>query len=277
MRKLRSFYSGLQRRLRSALCEVSLERRRRKAGGTAWVDHPFMALPFHGDGDKQEILYHLHGARWWEAEKRLLQPFINPGDTVIDIGANLGFMTALFSNLCGPTGRVHSFEPSPTVFSKLEAVVARNGLQNVSVHNLGCGDRAGGMVLHLSESSGNASLRARGPGQETRTQKVEIVVLDDFFGKNPTRLDFLKVDTEGFEDSVLLGATGLLRRFKPTVYVELSAEYLDSSRAAVSLLKSLDYAFINEPDFSKVHMGDNFLAVPHKAGPISRFEPGEAH
>jgi FkbM family methyltransferase len=217
MRNLRSLYSGLQRRLHLALCEMSLERRRRKAGGTAWVEHSFMTLPFHGDGDKQETLYQLHGERWWNAEKRLLEPFINEGDVVVDVGANLGFMTALLSSLCGPAGRVYSFEPSPTVFSKLEAVVARNNLQNVSVHNLGCGSQAGEMVLHLTEPSGNASLRGRDSGKKTRTQKVEIVVLDDFMGENLKRLNFLKVDTEGFEDSVLRGAAGLLKRLKPVV------------------------------------------------------------
>jgi FkbM family methyltransferase len=254
---------------------MSLNRKRRKAGGTAWVEHSFMALPFHGDGDNQEILYHLHGERWWGFEKRLLEPFIGAGDVVIDVGANLGFTTALFSRLCGPAGRIYSFEPSPTVFSKLDAVVVRNKLQNVTIYNVGCGERAGCMALYLAEYSGNASLNVRNTGKETRTQKVEIVVLDEFLKENLKRLDFLKIDTEGFEDSVLRGAVGLLKRFQPVIYLELSTEYLDSSQAAVSLLKSLDYTFIDEPDFSQTLIARNFLAIPREGTRIAQRESRE--
>jgi hypothetical protein len=120
------------------------------------------------------------------------------------------------------------------------------------------------MNLHLTRSSGNSTLRhAATEFKDLKTtQRVRIEVLDDYLAPKIQRLDLIKIDTEGFEDEVLQGCRRLLRQFQPVVYVELSAEYGDSSRSAIDLLKSEGYSFDKEPDFNRAHTGDNFIALP---------------
>ena len=257
-------WRALRRRMRFAIATMLLEIRHALARRTVWVDRGFLRLPYHGDGDKQEVFYHLHGATWWNTERNRLMPYIGEGSVVVDVGANLGFMTGLFSRLCKSSGRVHSFEPSPTTFFKLQEVVEANGLSNVTLHNAGCGSTRSEMELHLTQSSGNSTLRGEAAAQQglKATQRVRIEVLDDYLSAQIERLDFVKIDTEGFENEVLQGCRRLLQQFHPVVYIELSAEYRDSSRAAIDLLKSEGYSFDREPDFDCAHMGDNFLAFP---------------
>lgn len=252
------------RRFCGAAKMAELQVRRKMSGGTLWIDYKWMRLPFHGDGDKQELYYHLDGAEWWRNEWQLLAPYVKPGAVIVDVGANLGFLTALFSKLTGATGQVHSFEPSPVIFAKLREVVTMNALKNVLLHNKGCGEQQGSLKLHITKSSGNSSLRLRPElAAEVRdTQNVEIVRLDDYLTSELTRLDFLKIDTEGFEDSVIAGAMKILDRFRPVIYLELTSEYLEPSRRAVALLKSLGYYFPVEPMLEQCHNGENFIAMP---------------
>jgi len=175
-------------------------------------------------------------------------------------------MSGLLSHLVGPEGHVHSFEPSPTTFKKLAATVAKNGLSNVTLHNCGCSDEESQLLLNLTESSGNSSMRSSAEiaGKVREVQKVRVVVLDDYLHGKLNRLDLIKIDTEGFEDRVLAGARQLLRRFKPVVYIELAAEFRDSSERAIKILKEEGYEFEVEPDLSAAHTGDNFLVLPGK-------------
>lgn len=76
------------------------------------------------------------------------------------------------------------------------------------------------------------------------------------------RLDFLKIDVEGFEDEVLAGATGLLRRFKPVIYIELCKQYFNSSRKAIEILHDLGYTIEHESEFAKAMNGTDFIALP---------------
>lgn len=256
--------SKIARKLVALSKEYLLRFRASLAGDAYWKDYGYLKLAFHNDGDGQELFYHLYGSHWWQKEKNILSPFIKRGSVVVDVGANLGFMTGVLSHLAGPEGEVHSFEPSPTTYRKLTALVNKNNLLNVTTHNLGCSDQEGHLELNLTESSGNSSLR---PAEEVggsikEVQLVQIAVLDTYLGARLSRLDLIKIDTEGFEDRVLSGARQLLRRFRPVVYIELAAEFRDSSERAVRILKEEGYRFEVEPDLAAAHTGDNYIARP---------------
>jgi FkbM family methyltransferase len=256
----------LSRRVRGAAKLASLSVRLRLSGDTIWVDFGDIKLPFHGDGDLQELYYHVFGKRWWKNELHAISPYLAPGDVVIDVGANLGFMSVLFSKLTGPEGRIYSFEPSPLVYAKLSEVIRANHLSNVSPYNLGCGSQEQSMSLYRHRNSGNASLRpdARVDRSTQQHQTVQIIKLDDFLGPKLARLNFIKIDTEGFEDEVLLGAVGLLKRFKPIIYIELSTQYLASSQTSVQLLQDYGYTFDREVDLRRddFRYVENFIALP---------------
>lgn len=261
LEKLRSV---LRPRTRVAGMRAYLSLRRRLTGRTIWIDYDCIKLPFHGDGDRQELYYHLDGKEWWDKEVRLISPYLRAGDVAIDVGANLGFMTGILSTLTGVTGHVYSFEPSASVYLKLSEVIELNQYGNVSFYNMGCGTGERLMTLYCPTASGNATLRPDAVIKPLnyKQSEVHIVKLDDFLGSKLERLDFLKIDTEGYEDEVLAGAAGLLQKFHPVVYIELSSEYLASSEKAARLLRKYDYSFDRELVLAKSSAGENYIAIP---------------
>ena len=143
--------------------------------------------------------------------------FIKPGDTVLDIGANIGLMTLKAATLAGPTGRVIAFEPNPEVYPRLERHVALNGLRNVEVRRHALGATPGSLPIYVGASNvTNASLVAH-EGDRV-VAEVPIHRLDDIMGDRPAH--FIKIDVEGFEAEVLKGAAQLLARCRPTILME---------------------------------------------------------
>jgi FkbM family methyltransferase len=262
MRTFRQLIFGLRNRSRIIAKKTYLYTRWRAKRQTIWIDYGWMRLPFHGDGDKQEVYYHLNGKQWWEDETAILSRYMKHGDVAIDVGANLGFLTGVLSKLVQSKGQVHSFEPSPTTYAKLDEVIHANRYDNVSTYNVGCGESEGRMTLHRTASSGDSTLHSEKNCYRgiRSTQEVRIVRLDNFLEAKFDRLDFLKIDTEGFEDCVLAGAIGLLQKFKPIIYIELTTEYLKSSQRAVKILLENGYIFEREPRLERCHLGENFIA-----------------
>ncbi len=236
----------------------------RIGGYPVWFDNGRIKLPYHGGDDDQELFYKLDGREWWDNERRLIEPYVKAGDVAVDVGANLGFMSGVLSSLTGSEGHVHSFEPNPKIFARLLEVVEANHYGTISAYNMGCGKQEDSMTLHCPASSGQASLRpGAGIERSSREKKnVRIVKLDEFLGPKLERLDFLKIDTEGFEDQVIFGASGLICRFHPVIYIELCSEYLDSSERAIRLLLDYGYRFEHEVDLRHSTNGANFIALP---------------
>ncbi|WP_187272135.1 FkbM family methyltransferase [Zeimonas arvi] len=175
---------------------------------------------------------------------------IGGGGLFVDIGANFGWYSCLFSRLAGGTGRVVAFEPEPGNFGLLEANLLRNGCRNVSALREGLADRPGELELHLYKASnpGRHSLLPT-PGGET--VRVPVVALDDrlaALGLAERPVDLIKIDIEGFELSALRGASATLSRCRNMVIeyspdlmrragIEPSAliDLLDSSGMQVSM------------------------------------------
>lgn len=236
----------------------------RLKGGTVWARRGGYWLPFHADGDDQEIQYQLEGELWFNYETERLREYLPKDGVVIDVGANLGFTALLFAKHVGPGGQVYAFEPSPPVYAKLLEVVEKNQLHNVRCFNLGCGAAPSRETLLVPASSGNATIRRSGlhPAKPCREIRVALDTLDNVILPLAPRVDFLKIDTEGFEDQVLAGADEIVARYRPIVYIELSREYRDSSARAIAWLRARGYTFDRDPDLASAHNGDNFLAIP---------------
>jgi FkbM family methyltransferase len=233
-------------------------------GGTLWTRRGGYWLPFHADGDLQEIQYQLEGELWFNYETDRLREYLPKDGVVIDVGANLGFTALLFAKHVGPAGQIYAFEPSPPVYAKLLEVVERNELRNVRCFNLGCGTAPGRETLLVPASSGNATIRRSGVHLAKTCREISIAIdtLDNLILPLVSRVDFLKIDTEGFEDQVLAGAGEVVARYRPIVYIELSLEYGDSSARAIAWLRARGYTFDRDPDLASAHNGDNFLAIP---------------
>ena len=265
LRKLSGLVSRLRNRIRIVAAETRLTMRYRLSG-PFWVDYKSVKLPFHGDGDRQEIYYHLDGKEWFETGCKMLSPYLPSGGVAIDVGANLGLISGIMSTVVGPAGQVHSFEPSPVSYRKLQETITVNGYKNIQTYNVGCGESDRSITIYCPKSSGNATMRPD-PGMERSAidrYTVNIVNLDAFLGPKLDRFDFFKVDSEGFEDEIVAGAVGILTKFKPVIYIELSAKHLASSQKAANILTGLGYTFTPELDLENSALGQNFFALPPK-------------
>jgi FkbM family methyltransferase len=228
-----------------------------------FVDYGPMKLGFSNDGDHQEVQYHANCLNWYQNEMNALAGHISKGQNIVDVGANMGFMAVIFSQLVGPRGKVVCFEPSRTTFAKLEQTVAINNLANVEANNVGCGiDECLATLVKTSRSSGESSLAVGNSSIITNgAEKVRVVGLDEFLLPRAESVHFLKIDVEGHEPFVLKGARQILQKYKPTIYIELGSQYRESSEEAIRFLKTNGYTFAVEPDLQAAG-GTNFIAKP---------------
>jgi FkbM family methyltransferase len=160
------------------------------------------------------------------AEFHFLQRCLRPGMTVLDIGAHHGLYSLAASKSVHPRGHVHSFEPSPRERRLLERNLRINLCANVSVHVNALGVTRGRATLFLVEGilDGCNSLRSPGDCTNTRAIEVDVVSLDEFTQENAISIiDFMKMDVEGAELSVLQGASRLLSSpARPLILAEIS-------------------------------------------------------
>lgn len=145
---------------------------------------------------------------------------VRSGDICLDIGANFGWYSTLLSEICGPNGVVHAFEPVPETFRLLETNVASARYQNIFLNNFGLGDFNGNTELHLFNDlgSGHSSISDHGRS-DTIKVPVSIRRFDDFVADACLggEVVFLKADIEGAELAFLRGAESLFKQERPPI------------------------------------------------------------
>jgi FkbM family methyltransferase len=153
------------------------------------------------------LLYRAFKVYTDRAERQLLRRILFTGAVVVDAGANIGIYSEFLSGCVGPTGVIHSFEPSPDNFKRLHAATRK--LSNVRLSQAAVGEHSGKSELYISDSL-NVDHRAYlAAGDSRSTVPIEIVALDDYF-KPGERVDVIKMDIQGYELHALRGANRLL-------------------------------------------------------------------
>lgn len=144
---------------------------------------------------------------------------LRPGDVVLDLGAYCGATAYFFSRLVGEEGRVISFEPDPHNFLALQRNIATHGLRNVLPINKGLWSAAASLVFQAEGNLGSSV--ATVTKRRTALQTVSVISLDDAIEEaGLTRLDFVKMDIEGAEATVLEHARKFWQHFRPDFMIE---------------------------------------------------------
>lgn len=154
--------------------------------------------------------------------EEVLRRHLRPGDTFVDVGANVGYLSVVAATLVGPTGKVHAFEPNRELVTLLQESMRENGLTQLHPNEVGLWSEAGELQLRLEPSSAHSYLRLGGAAAGAVEVRVPVTTLDDYLdgqGQPPVRL--VKVDVEGAELHVLRGARRCLARDRPVLVVEL--------------------------------------------------------
>jgi FkbM family methyltransferase len=198
--------------------------------GDITIKHPYThdKLRLHSFRHKG---YWFHRKRREAATMRVFSQVVQAGDTVVEVGGHIGFVTMYFVRLVGPSGTVIVFEPGENNLPYLRANTA--AWVNITIIGKAVGQEAGSMTMYLEDLTGqNNSLVpdyevlrinvANAIPAHVSETTVEVVTLDDYFESSGLSPDLVKIDVEGFEYEVLLGARRMLESLHPVIMVEVT-------------------------------------------------------
>jgi FkbM family methyltransferase len=172
----------------------------------------------------------------------LLPGFVRQGDTVLDIGANIGYYTLLLSRLVGPNGCVIAVEPHPANAHLLRLNLRLNGINNVQVVSAAVSDGEGQATLFEAEGSNWHSLH---PTDRTagKTLLVTTLTVDTLARQTARPIALVRMDIEGWELNALRGGAQTLARDCPALIVEFHPFYTgqDAVRDTLAWLRSFGY------------------------------------
>jgi FkbM family methyltransferase len=175
----------------------------------------------HGDDDYLREI----GQEFEPDNIALVRHLCDDDSRVLDAGANIGMTALAFSQIC-PRGQIAAIEPVPRTFRFLQRNVAEAGVRNLEIFNFALGSSSGTALMQGHPSNFACSFIADHytiPRSDHFTYEVPVKRLDDSFPDlSLDRLDFMKVDVEGFELEVFAGAKEILQTYKPIVFLEMN-------------------------------------------------------
>ena len=201
----------------------------------AWRHRNFVASTFLGiqfAGNTKDMLQrYIYFFGVWEPQlTRWIQERLAPGDTFIDVGANIGYFSLLASKLVGPSGTVVAIEASPMIYKELTTNLVRNGVQNVRAVNIAAMESTGLKRIY------------KGPeeniGRTTMIEEVGLVALEEQIKTSPLsaivrpeewrNARFIKIDVEGVEWHVAMGLAACLNHCRSDleVLIEVNPKFL---------------------------------------------------
>lgn len=231
------------------------------------------------DGAKLRLNLFRHRGYWYHGRGResgvmsSLARLIQPGDTVIEAGAHIGYISIYLAKLTGPEGKVFVFEPSRNNLRYLTANVA--SFPQVEIVPEAVGDTVGQASFYVENLSGqNSSLIQDYENLERNNQnafsnqhynqmQVNVTTIDSFVVAKMIKPDFLKIDIEGAELMALSGMTECLARDRPKLMVEVT----NQEDAVMQLMAAAGYkAFDNRlrPFGPDADQGPNRFFIPEE-------------
>lgn len=195
----------------------------------------------HFTGDRFRLHSYLHKGYWYHGKNRerhsleICQQAIRPGDTVIEVGGHIGYLSLFFSQLVGDSGHVHVFEPGVNNLPYIEQNVRSR--PNITLVKKGAGNETGTATFYLENLAGqNNSLvkdfdvlqrnlkNAFDGGVRITESSIDVIRLDDYVAQTRIVPNFLKIDVEGFEFEVLDGLRDTMRH-RPAIFVEVQRHH----------------------------------------------------
>lgn len=172
-----------------------------------------------------------------EHEASLFKQLCTEKDIVIDVGANIGTHTLIFSKLVGSHGKVHAYEPQPIIFQTLCGNMAINSIQNVECYQTAAYSTTGDARMPNPNPSIEFNFGALGIDNCNDGNQISMVKLDDTLKLD--RLNLMKIKASGAECEVIEGAQGLIERHKPRLYVQNDRE--EKSKQLLAYLQRMGY------------------------------------
>lgn len=204
---------------------------------------------------------------------------LKKGDVFIDIGANIGLFSLIGAEIVGNEGKVICYEPSPNTFNRLKENIVLNQFTNIVHNNIGISDKKSVLKLNISENGHDAWDTFANNVDSTTYQKtadINVNTLDDEISElDIKKIKLIKIDVEGWEKFVLLGAKNVLNNFSPILLVEFTQA--NTQAAGYNVLEIYDimtnlgykwYRYKNNKlvieKKQKTYLYDNLIAIKDK-------------
>ncbi len=180
---------------------------------------------------------------------------LKSGDIFFDIGASQGYYTILASSLVGPTGKVVAFEPDPFNIN----ILMKNKRENVIIVKKAVVDEAKELTFYSADLSTSSSIiRSKMGNLRFKEIKVEGISLDLFCSENDIIPSYIKVDVEGSEDKVLIGASKITENHNLVILMEIWFKpFEESYDRAIKILNEQGYKTFAIDDNGDLRKIDN--------------------
>jgi FkbM family methyltransferase len=188
---------------------------------------------------------------------------IKKATVILDIGGNIGTSALYFASI-NPTARILSFEPHPDTFNKAVENIELNSFQNIELINLGLGTQQASLKLYEVDKYNPGMNRILSEEADFPYKIIEVDILDDILLKKEIKkVDFIKIDVEGYEFSVLSGAKETLKS-KPFLFIEVNdtslKENKSSAKEIIELLITAGYTtFYRADNGEAISSNTNFI------------------
>jgi FkbM family methyltransferase len=156
-----------------------------------------------------------------------MRRFLRPGDVFLDVGANIGYLSAIGADLVGPLGQVHAFEPVPAYFERLGKLASLNPNFAIFANPCAVGETPGVSTICVTREPGQSTLvpSYKAVSEIVSRLEVPVVRLDSYLdSRQIQRIALIKIDAEGFELPILKGLEGYLQKFghRPAIICEIA-------------------------------------------------------
>jgi FkbM family methyltransferase len=207
-----------------------------------------------------------------------MKRYLRPGDVFFDVGANIGYLSAIAAGLVGPSGQVHCFEPAPEYFERVEKLAALNPGYAFRANFCAAGEQPGKCRIYVTREPGQSTLV---PAYKTdpeiiSTLEVPVIRLDEYARERGIqRISLIKIDAEGFELPILRGLRGLFERSArlPPILCEIAPRAYPLLGRKISELASYMAAYgyrahdlidgTTSVDLEAMHHVDDVLFLAH--------------
>ena len=191
----------------------------------------------------------------------LASKYIKPGNTVLDVGANFGQMSILFSNMVGDTGKVHSFDADDWVFEIFNKNIEANSKTGIIISHFGAVHNVAGEILIFPDQDFEEFGTYGSYGIDYTAKKgreVKTITIDSLDIQEP--VSFMKIDIQGGDLQAMQGAFKTIKKNQMPILFEY--EYQFEERYNLCFQDYVDFVQSINYKFHKVINGHNFLILP---------------
>lgn len=194
--------------------------------------------------------------------KGKIYELVKEGFHVFDVGTNIGEVILNIAKRANK-GIVHGFEPVPYNFNKVSNNISLNSFTNIILNNLALSDKNETLFFDDEEVKGHSGLISMNKNKIRNSKEVKAITFDSYVeDNNILRMDFVKIDIEGFELNFLKGAEQSIKKFEPILFMEVDDSNLKKQNTSASelirWLESLGIYQITDVNGKTVKSSDNF-------------------